>query len=258
MTHHTEERTTLTQLASAVNDADGSGSAQPRHREQHRQVNWLRDVILGGQDGLVNILGIVLGVIAGGGSKTVLLAAGSASSSGTCSTPPAPDPTQCPAAAHNARGQRTPGRECWLLYAYELPGTPAKVNFCSAELVAVEGQNFSVHALAAIRVFCLVGDDDFIAGLDESNKFEHSAFSRAGPATFKIPCAVQVRVRWSGKGKIVRQVFLNEMAVTLGESAVILFCDFDSTAHAGSPPCRNRRCYHDDSSENVRFRTPMK
>jgi predicted membrane protein (TIGR00267 family) len=33
-------------------------------------------VILGGQDGLVNILGIILGVIAGGGSKTILLAAG--------------------------------------------------------------------------------------------------------------------------------------------------------------------------------------
>jgi VIT1/CCC1 family predicted Fe2+/Mn2+ transporter len=31
---------------------------------------------LGGQDGLVNILGIILGVIAGGGSKTVLLSAG--------------------------------------------------------------------------------------------------------------------------------------------------------------------------------------
>jgi VIT1/CCC1 family predicted Fe2+/Mn2+ transporter len=46
------------------------------HRERHRQTNWLRDVILGGQDGLVNILGIILGVIAGGGSRTVLLAAG--------------------------------------------------------------------------------------------------------------------------------------------------------------------------------------
>jgi len=47
-----------------------------RHREHHRQTNWLRDVILGGQDGLVNILGIILGVIAGGGSTTVLLATG--------------------------------------------------------------------------------------------------------------------------------------------------------------------------------------
>ena len=47
-----------------------------RHREQHRQGNRLRDVILGGQDGLVNILGIILGVIAGGGSNTVLLSAG--------------------------------------------------------------------------------------------------------------------------------------------------------------------------------------
>jgi predicted membrane protein (TIGR00267 family) len=33
-------------------------------------------VILGGQDGLVNILGIILGVIAGGGSDTVLLVTG--------------------------------------------------------------------------------------------------------------------------------------------------------------------------------------
>ncbi len=36
----------------------------------------MRDVILGGQDGLVNILGIILGVIAGGGSNTVLLTTG--------------------------------------------------------------------------------------------------------------------------------------------------------------------------------------
>jgi VIT1/CCC1 family predicted Fe2+/Mn2+ transporter len=39
-------------------------------------TDWLRDVILGGQDGLVNILGIILGVISGGGGRTVLLAAG--------------------------------------------------------------------------------------------------------------------------------------------------------------------------------------
>jgi len=64
---------TLTRPALAT---DGAGTAPPRHREQHHQVNWLRDVILGGQDGLVNILGIVLGVIAGGGSQAVLLAAG--------------------------------------------------------------------------------------------------------------------------------------------------------------------------------------
>jgi vacuolar iron transporter family protein len=50
--------------------------AAERHRERHRQGNWLRDVILGGQDGLVNILGIILGVIAGGGSDTVLLVTG--------------------------------------------------------------------------------------------------------------------------------------------------------------------------------------
>jgi VIT1/CCC1 family predicted Fe2+/Mn2+ transporter len=46
------------------------------HREQHRGKNWLRDVILGGQDGLVNILGIILGVTAANGSTTVLIVTG--------------------------------------------------------------------------------------------------------------------------------------------------------------------------------------
>jgi vacuolar iron transporter family protein len=68
---------TLTRLGRAVRAAHGPAeAAEPEHREQHRQTNWLRDVILGGQDGLVNILGIILGVIAGGGSRTVLLATG--------------------------------------------------------------------------------------------------------------------------------------------------------------------------------------
>src|SRR5438093_2691515 len=62
-------RTVRATLATAV-------ATSSRHREHHRKTNWLRNVILGGQDGLVNILGIILGVIAGGGSKTVLLAAG--------------------------------------------------------------------------------------------------------------------------------------------------------------------------------------
>ena len=55
---------------------DGAAVATGGHPEGHHQTNWLRDVILGGQDGLVNILGIILGVIAGGGSDTVLLVAG--------------------------------------------------------------------------------------------------------------------------------------------------------------------------------------
>jgi len=54
----------------------GLGRPPVRHREEHRRGNWLRDVILGGQDGLVNILGIILGVIAAGGSTTVLLVTG--------------------------------------------------------------------------------------------------------------------------------------------------------------------------------------
>src|SRR6059058_4932451 len=62
-----------TRLARAVRTTtEGAALGAAPHREPHRQTNWLRDVILGGQDGLVNILGIVLGVIAAGGSNTVL------------------------------------------------------------------------------------------------------------------------------------------------------------------------------------------
>ena len=66
-----------TRLGRAVRGTTaGAAGRAGRHREAHRQTNWLRDVILGGQDGLVNILGIILGVIAGGGSETVLIVAG--------------------------------------------------------------------------------------------------------------------------------------------------------------------------------------
>src|ERR1700741_1023500 len=87
---------TTTRLGRAVRaTAGGAEAGVPPHPEGHRRTNWLRDVILGGQDGLVNILGIILGVIAGGGSKTVLLATGVAAaftaslSMGAVAHPPA-------------------------------------------------------------------------------------------------------------------------------------------------------------------------
>src|SRR5258705_4247644 len=71
------DRRAATRLGRAVRaTTEGAAIAAGGHREAHSQSNRLRDVILGGQDGLVNILGIILGVIAGGGSTTVLLAAG--------------------------------------------------------------------------------------------------------------------------------------------------------------------------------------
>jgi vacuolar iron transporter family protein len=48
----------------------------PHGHKQHRTKNSLRDVILGGQDGLVNMLGIALGVVAAGGSNRVLVVTG--------------------------------------------------------------------------------------------------------------------------------------------------------------------------------------
>ena len=64
-----------TRLGRAVRAAGGQAAPSP-HREAHRGVNWLRDVILGGQDGLVNMIGIILGVTAAGGSTSVLLVTG--------------------------------------------------------------------------------------------------------------------------------------------------------------------------------------
>ena len=70
-----EERTPATRLGRVIR-AQTDALGIPSHRERHRKTNWLRDVILGGQDGLVNILGIILGVIAADGSTTVLLVTG--------------------------------------------------------------------------------------------------------------------------------------------------------------------------------------
>ncbi len=72
-----QDRRGATRLGRAVRGTTaGAARTAGPHHEAHRQTNWLRDVILGGQDGLVNILGIILGVIAGGGSDTVLIVAG--------------------------------------------------------------------------------------------------------------------------------------------------------------------------------------
>lgn len=53
---------------------EGSDSRGPE--PHHPSTNSLRDLILGGQDGLVNMLGIVLGVVAADGTRHVLIAAG--------------------------------------------------------------------------------------------------------------------------------------------------------------------------------------
>jgi VIT1/CCC1 family predicted Fe2+/Mn2+ transporter len=69
----TTQSAAATPLGEAVRNVEiPRGKRSPRHVERHRGKNSLRDVILGGQDGLVNILG----VIAGGGSDTVLLTTG--------------------------------------------------------------------------------------------------------------------------------------------------------------------------------------
>ena len=54
-------------------------AAQQRHHDladPHRRAPWLADVVLGGQDGIVNVLGVVLGVAAATGSARVVFVAG--------------------------------------------------------------------------------------------------------------------------------------------------------------------------------------
>jgi len=46
------------------------------HHDPHRTSSGLADVILGGQDGLVNVLGVILGVAAATGDTWVVLVAG--------------------------------------------------------------------------------------------------------------------------------------------------------------------------------------
>jgi len=47
-----------------------------RHNDPHRYTNALADIILGGQDGLVNVLGIVLGIAAATSDPRIVLVAG--------------------------------------------------------------------------------------------------------------------------------------------------------------------------------------
>jgi VIT1/CCC1 family predicted Fe2+/Mn2+ transporter len=46
--------------------------------DPHRRAGWLSDLILGMQDGVVNVLGVVLGVAAAGAASKLVLAAGTA------------------------------------------------------------------------------------------------------------------------------------------------------------------------------------
>ena len=65
-----------TRLGLSVQLSLNRGMSPPQRHKPHRTKNSLRDVILGGQDGLVNMLGIALGVVAAGGSNHVLVVTG--------------------------------------------------------------------------------------------------------------------------------------------------------------------------------------
>lgn len=62
-----------------INSATGKLIEQVRlhdHHDPHRRNSRLSDVILGGQDGLVNVLGVILGVAAATSDARIVIAAG--------------------------------------------------------------------------------------------------------------------------------------------------------------------------------------
>jgi predicted membrane protein (TIGR00267 family) len=70
------QKTSATRLGRVVRASLDRGKNTLPATEQHSAKNSLRDVILDGQDGLVNMLGIALGVVAAGGSSHVLVVTG--------------------------------------------------------------------------------------------------------------------------------------------------------------------------------------
>jgi VIT1/CCC1 family predicted Fe2+/Mn2+ transporter len=60
---------------SHVNSRQPTTADLEAHKKLHRVGSTLSDVILGGQDGIVNILGLVLGVAAASGSPKIIIAA---------------------------------------------------------------------------------------------------------------------------------------------------------------------------------------
>src|SRR5437016_1287236 len=74
--HSEMQKTSRTRLGLVVRASVDRGKSTFLAHEQHSTNNSLRDVILGGQDGLVNMLGIALGVVAAGGSTHVLVVTG--------------------------------------------------------------------------------------------------------------------------------------------------------------------------------------
>src|SRR5262249_59608875 len=70
------DKNPTTPLGNAVQASMPGSKRTPQKLDHTTSNNSLRDIILGGQDGLVNMLGIVLGVVAAGGPTHVLIVTG--------------------------------------------------------------------------------------------------------------------------------------------------------------------------------------
>src|SRR5262249_49766499 len=53
-------------------------------RDRHHRASWIVDALLGGQDGVVNVLGVVLGMATASGDTRLVLAAGLATALAEC------------------------------------------------------------------------------------------------------------------------------------------------------------------------------
>jgi hypothetical protein len=92
---------------------------------------------------------------------------------------------------------------------------PAKVDLGAHDLVLiVESKNLSISPPAAGGDVALIGDDDLVARLDQTDELEVLAPAGSWPATLEEAVTVEIRVRRRGKAEVSAQTLLEEAPVT--------------------------------------------
>jgi len=111
---------------------------------------------------------------------------------------------------------------------------PAEVDLGTDDLVlVVEREDLGIPPSAAAGGVAFVGDDHFIARLDQPDETEFLVTPCAGPAPLEVAVAVQLRVGRSGELEVIAEALLEEAPVS-GLECGIAVAD-DLLAVGGNP-----------------------
>ena len=75
-----------------------------------------------------------------------------------------------------------------------------------------------------------------VSRFDGSDEVEALMFAGAWPATFKVAGAIEPDIQGAGKGELVGEGSLDEVAITRREGVEDVEYDFCSPRRAGAPP----------------------